>query len=214
MNDSNHFGGWHGHYTPTASGELSIGIANPGLMTWEVQTVAAAELADHASLISDLELVARRCDAMADQPDEWARDALWEAALIAYRRCFKSGAPAVRVKGISRQHRTKIDDAFLRSILTPAEVARHREMLALADQHIAHGVTREGESIRVAAVERESDGRVVDVIVAAIRQGGSPDGSHGLHGLATKIGPALDDQMKVKWRSLYEDLSGTDPTGE
>lgn len=97
---------------------------------------AANPLGDLQSLINDLEFVADACDELQTRvPTMTSRRALWEAAVIAYGRCFSSGGSAV----VAKQSRTRIPDELL-ATLSEADQACHRDIVQLRNQHIGHRV--------------------------------------------------------------------------
>lgn len=119
--------------------------------TVEVRTDAACAVADLGSILEDLARVVERCELIrtGEYGDE-INDALWEAAVIAYGRCFTEGRDARGRPGLRRQ----ITSADLR-VLDEVEIAVHRSLKVERNRHVGHRDDPLGE---VALTVRLSDG--------------------------------------------------------
>lgn len=125
----------------------------------EYSSKAAAELAALTSIQRDLGFTLRACDLLlgpfATEPNtptpnppgepETIRESLWNAALIAYARCFATGV---------REHR--LDESDYESVPEHASKlkADHKYFIDLRSKHIAHSVNRL-EEVRVAVAVPE-----------------------------------------------------------
>jgi hypothetical protein len=117
----------------------------------------AGELADLASVWADLLLVGMSLHErkqMQQGSQLFARRALWEQAVVAYGRCFKTGP------------RRQLPDR-LRAQMVGGSVRVHDEVLRWRDKHVAHRVDKELEwtSISLTYPEGESKPRSVRVRV-------------------------------------------------
>jgi hypothetical protein len=112
-------------------------------------------IADLNSLFRDITF-ARQCAvgylaSMPPAPNEQeahvvARQALWFAGAISYRRAFTSG----RGHLVSNGSRVRINDQW-REVLNPDQQRAHEQVLLMANRHIAHRVA-EHEGVVVTAV--------------------------------------------------------------
>lgn len=123
-----------------APGDQSIELA-ADLPSVSIEGGSAMVLADLVSIRHDLGFVKQLCVELrpmlgAPEPPI-ACPAFWEAAVIAYGRCFRSGRPHLSSrKGVAR---TRLDD-WIR-YLDADDVAAHERMMALRDQHVGHRVS-------------------------------------------------------------------------
>ncbi|WP_311208452.1 MULTISPECIES: hypothetical protein [unclassified Aeromicrobium] len=119
----------------------------------EVRTDEACRAADLASILADLQLVARWCALHESAEfDDDVHAALWEAAVVAYGRSFTAGRDS---KGRSGRRR-RIDDTDL-AVLTDVQRATHVAVRAERNRHIAHRDDRLGEINQVIRMSGEGD---------------------------------------------------------
>jgi hypothetical protein len=162
--------------------------------------------------MSDLLFVERCCRALAELPDDDASKtvhrALWEAAVVAYGRSFKSGRGHAPVK---RQGRTRIPEAVMQQ-LTPDEQITHEEVLAERDGHIGHRVdTREGANVRV-LLAPPPERQVLNVVMFSARSyAGGPRATklaELAHRLAELIEPLRQGALLQVAADAQADLDG------
>lgn len=130
------------------SGDVNDDGPTP-LPQFAVNSPNSAIVADLTSIAHDLSFVVAAIDELAGienstHPNVNVRvSALWQAATIAYRRCFAKG----KAHAGKKQTRFRIPDEWIDSL--DAELADyHRKMINLADQHVAHRVN-EAQQARV-----------------------------------------------------------------
>ncbi len=108
----------------------------------EVTTPTARELADLVGIILDLEFVLEgvRRLAVIDKPpqDVLIAQALWNAVLVAYARCFVGG------------RRQELSTSLFES-LKPGAAQAHQHIMDMRDKHVAHSVNP-FDQVRVGAV--------------------------------------------------------------
>lgn len=119
----------------------------------ELRTDEACRAADLASILNDLDLVARWCTLYeVDGFDDDIRAALWEATVVAYGRSFTAGRDSLGRAGRRRQ----ITEEEL-AILTDGELDLHRAVKAERNRHIGHRDDRHGETNQVFKLTGEAD---------------------------------------------------------
>ncbi len=111
----------------------------------------AADWADLRSIASDLTFVISICDLLLDDPEEQAgtdasnekriltRLAMWNAAVVAYARCFTTGV------------RTRLDSTAIDPLPLQAKTS-HQYFSDSRNKFIAHSVNRFDESVVAALV--------------------------------------------------------------
>lgn len=138
--------------------EATTGAGPPEGVTYlqsGLQGALPGTIADLNSLFRDITF-ARQCAVgylatMPPVPNEQeahsvARQALWFAGAISYRRAFTSG----RGHLVSNGRRVRINDQW-KEVLTPDQQRAHEQVLLMANRHIAHRVA-EHEGVVVTAV--------------------------------------------------------------
>lgn len=122
------------------SGDVTDDGPTP-LPQFAVNSPNSAIVADLTSIAHDLLFVVAAMDELAGienptDPSVNVRvNALWQAATIAYRRCFARG----KAHGGKKQSRFRIPDEWIDSL--DGELADyHGKLINLADQHVAHRV--------------------------------------------------------------------------
>ncbi len=148
--------------TPSLTGardpwQMTQGPTEPGAVT-EPSPAAAlrgrlpSRIADVWSICADLDFVAGCCDELlADPPEDDSaepsvvRRALWEAAVISYGRCFRSGKSPLE----AGETRFRIPDSVIDG-LGSAALETHDFTLGARDRHIAHRVN-DDEQVEVVA---------------------------------------------------------------
>jgi hypothetical protein len=158
----------------------------------------ASAIADLQSIAWDLAFVAEACGAIRALPsDRTGQDnvvgrALWEAAVIAYRRSFSTG----RGHGAART-RLRLDKDFVNS-LSDAARETHEALMDEADRHVAHRVG-DREQIKVAVLLNPPPGdqRVLDVLFWGARNLGGGTRVDDLADLAKRLLEAVALDTKV-----------------
>lgn len=131
--------------------DTAFGIDGPRVV---IEGQLPARIADLWSVGADLKFVADCCDELlVDPPTDESdpsvvRRALWEAAVIAYGRCYRNGKGHIE-PGATR---FRIPDTLIDQLdaRTPGRRTTHDAALASRDQHIAHRVSVD-EQVRVVA---------------------------------------------------------------
>jgi hypothetical protein len=157
----------------------------------------AATLADLWSIQSDLTFVAACCDEMItrkaaagdQQPGGPIDRALWEAAAVAYARCFGKGKGYL-IKGRARLRLPQelIDE------LDGTEI--HRSVMDLRDKHIAHRVSDAEQAKVVAALSPPPARAVAGILVFGARLiGKSPEHISDLRHLTESLLQVVGEDM-------------------
>jgi hypothetical protein len=151
----------------------------------------ASELAYLASVWADLLLVdmsLHERKKMTSSGQMFARRALWEQAVVACGRCFKSGRrrqyPAELLEGISAERR-----------------AIHEEVLRWRDKHVAHRVLDEMEWARI-SLEYPYAAQKPEVVKVRIETPMGPDDESTV-GAFAEHAKALRDRL---WKARFPDL--------
>lgn len=131
----------------------------------------AGKLADLDSIAADLQFVIAATERLQEreeagtlQSDPVEVSALWQAAAVAYRRCFSSG----RGHALSGRSRLAIPADWVDSLGDPELVAFHGVLLSLADKHVAHRVN-DAEQARVLVFLQPAEKPSNDVGVGVMR---------------------------------------------
>jgi hypothetical protein len=139
--------------------EGTDGIALP---QFAINTANSAKVADLTSIAYDLEFVIAAIDELAEIEDltdpamNVRISALWQAATIAYRRCFASG----KAHGAKKQARLRIPREWV-SALGESLDDFHQKLISLADQHVAHRVSDAQQALVLVQLAPEGEPRSV-----------------------------------------------------
>lgn len=140
---------------PTSGGVQGASDARVKQLTWPgksreviLKSPLALEYAERWSICCDL-LSARQAlhdrDGIEAKPSNmFGRRAMWDGAVVAYCRCYKTG-----------RHRALL--AKMLDGLTPPQRARHNEAMRWRDKHIAHRVDKKLETVMVVAIVDPAD---------------------------------------------------------
>lgn len=129
----------------------------------QLDTPAAAALADLAAVLDDLQTVLRCCERLvaalaAPEPDDLTVETLWTVALLSYGRCF---APGDRGMGLTE------DDVAATGL--PGAVAEWHEMLGRLRAHYADPARNPRERFSV-GVSQDGSGGPAGIAVTSAAQ--------------------------------------------
>lgn len=154
--------------------------------------VDAVRLADLASAWGDLLYVRQVLHSRSEIPVApvhlFARRALWEAAVVAYGRCWNSG------------RRAKLPPELLAD-LSPEQRALHSHVLGVRNKHVAHRVEQAFERTDVSAVFRNSTNVVRGVRIRVSTSIG-PEGSD----VADEFESLVDEMKNRLWKTRMAPL--------
>ena len=132
---------------------LSFPSGDPLGVLVTIDAAAAPELVDLTSLFGDLLLASmsagQACDASMNQSAVFLRRACWEAAIVAYGRCFNDG------QGAPGRRRATLHQFVER--LSPELQAVHDQVLALRDKRIGHHVAEDSGQQITLGLDVEAD---------------------------------------------------------
>lgn len=167
-----------------------------------VRSREAFLLADLYSLIEDLKRCLELCRRLdAQDLDPLVSSAAWEAAVMAYARCFKNGVSA-RGKGQRRRIPAEVLQAR-----TPVLVQAHQKIIKQhRDEHIAHRVGGD-EGVVVQALREEATGPVVGLHIWGIRMM-RPENPRELGSLAEDLLSRLQPIYAAEGEALLEQQPG------
>ena len=153
---------------------------------------AAGLIADLNSISRDLYFAgvaaSRYADAAADDDvsadDQVIRQALWNAAAISYRRAFGTGRGLIAEKG----SRVRLDDRFVATLSEDHRLV-HRQVLEMANQHVAHRVgEHEGAAVVAVLALPPADREIVAVGTLSVHMvGPTPEVAAGLSEICTRF---------------------------
>lgn len=123
-----------------------------------LDTPAARELGDLASIFDDLQTVLRCCQRLVDElacaePDDLALESFWTTAVLSYTRCFGK-------KGLTAQDVTKTS--------LQGEVLQWHEVLQQMRKHYADGTDNPRERFSVGAAQ-DAEGRASGIAITSSR---------------------------------------------
>ena len=169
---------------------------------------AAIELTNWRGILVDLEFVRDACDRLlrTDESDPVLRRALFDAALVAYARCFE-GNEGVRVG---------LDESDLEGMGEGKLLAFHRFFIQIREKHIAHSVN-EFEYGVIGVVDQDGQITLVDYNEYMI---GLPDKSIAefkevaeyLIIIVSQKRNDAGDRVEAKYKSLTPDQVAALPT--
>jgi hypothetical protein len=162
-----------------------------------------ARVCDLQSIRDDLAHVVECCERMAGELlGSTTRRALWESAVISYRRCFEGGR-SHGGPGISRV-RAEVSDL---ESLGPEAMATHDEVWIWANKHVAHQAGElEAADVVVVLAPPTAEPRVLGTIVAKVRNdGGGFRRTAALRDLAIGLGDLVEQQLQATLREIQED---------
>lgn len=174
-----------------------------------VRTRAAAVLADLWTLRTDLRIVRANCVRLRTEDfDTQLTHALWEAAVIAYGRCFRDGAPGIKTR--ARQARLKIPKEMVEA-LTVGQQATHDKMLMERDKYVGHRVASNGlHEVWVQGLTSDLDGTgdLCGVHVEEYRfvTPGAPQATLAVQQLAEALIQGLDVRISEGYDAVIQEL--------
>lgn len=181
-----------------------------GDLLFVVESEISANLADLVSVVGDLERAMEYGRAFEERVDDAGlRNALFEAAIVAYARSFREGRAAIKRreagKGVARLKATK----YL-SLLSGELTDAHEELLSLRDKHVGHRVENESS---VVISEFGIDGNFLSVSPMIWGLGASTGPIRNLIEIVEILIPAISTEIDELIAALTQTLSGARLTG-
>lgn len=169
----------------------------------------ARRLGDMAGIHLDLRWTAGACAQLirrvqSQRPDLTGNNALHDAAIIRYGRCFKKG----------RRNAFQIPEEWVKVL--PANLERtHHLVMDLRDKHVAHAVNDWEVNVPVAQVSTIRGTGISTVRAVGVRQMRvvmlGTDALQSLHELAKTLADRIHEAVIELQREIHHDIRGVSP---
>lgn len=166
----------------------------------QLDTPAAAALADLAGMLEDMHTVLRCCERLVSElshtqgePDDLMVESLWTTALLCYERCFTPG-----------QRGMALSEDDVKAIQLQGDVLEWHKVLHRLREHYADIATNPRERFSV-GVSQDPDGTVNGVAITSARQPPVDDRTVRQTGaIAFELSQALDQRITEHQATVFE----------